>query len=184
MDFKFHDETVPPPRSAFVNTLAWIFIIFAGFATVTGLLQNIMIWTVFPKEQMSLAMQQAEKAPHFPPVMQFMFSHFDLFFLCFLLVSVTALVAAIGLLKRKNWARLAFIALMSLGVVWNVAGLAVQFSLLEQMPELSGQAVPAEFAAMMRIMQVVSVVMVLAFCALFVWLIRKLLSAPIRAEFD
>lgn len=184
MDFKFHDETVPPPRSAFVNTLAWIFIILAGFATCTGILQNIMIWTVFPREQMSLAMQQAEKAPHFPPVMQFMFSHFDLFFLFFLLVSATALVAAIGLLKRKNWARLAFIALMGLGIAWNVAGLAVQFTMLEQMPELAGQGVPQEFTTMLRIMQVFSVVMVLAFCTLFVWLIRKLRSAPIRAEFD
>ena len=183
MDFRFDNES-PRQRSGFVNTLAWIFIILAGFATCTGILQNIMIWTVFPKEQMSQAMQQAGNAPHVPPVLQFMFSHFDLFFLFFLIVSAASLVCAIGLLKRKNWARLAFIALMGLGIAWNVGGLAVQFTMLEQLPELAGQNMPPEFTTMMRIMKVFSLAMVLAFCALFVWLIRKLLSAPIRAEFD
>jgi len=183
MEFEFKREPAPPQRSTFVSVLAWIFIVLGGFATFIGILQNIMIQTMFPKEQMAQAMEQAENADHMPAFANFMFGHFDLFFLLFLVVSATSLIAAIALLKRKNWARITFIVLMALGILWNVAGLVLQFTMFGQMPEMAGQGTPPEFEKMMLIMKIASAIMVVAFSTLFGWIIKKLTSAPIKAEF-
>lgn len=183
MDFEFQDEPTPPQRSNFINVLAWIFIVLGGFATFMSILQNIMIRTMFPKEQMAQAMQQAEKTEQMPAFANFMFSHFDLFLLFFLVVSATSLIAAIALLKRKNWARIIFIVLMILGILWNVGGLVLQFTMFSSMPEMASKGAPPEFEKMMLIMKIASVVMVIAVSTLFAWIIKKLTSAPIRDEF-
>ncbi len=183
MDFEFQEESTPPQHSNFVNVLAWIFIILGGFATFMSILQNIMIQTMFPKEQMDQAIQQAEKTDQIPAFANYMFNHFDLFFLFFLVVSATSLIAAIALLKRKNWARITFIVLMALGICWNVGGLVLQFTMFGSMPEMASKGAPPEFERMMLIMKIASVIMVVAISSLFGWVIKKLTSAPIKAEF-
>ena len=186
MEFEIVDEPVQPPqRSTFVNVLAWIFIVLGGFATFISILQNIMIHTIFPKEKMSQAMQQAEQIENIPAFFQFMFNHFDLFFLFFLFVSAISFISAIALLKRKNWARIIFIALMSVGIIWNVIGLIIQFTFYSSMPEFTGgHAPPPEFQNMMQIMKVASVIMVLAISTLFGFVIKKLCSKSILKEFS
>lgn len=126
----------PVARSTFVTVLAWIFIALAGFATFISILQNIMIAFVFPMAQMQAAATQ-QGAPWFAA---WMIQHFQLFFLLFLVASASCLAAAIGLLRRKNWARLLFIALMLLGIAWNVAGLVLGAFFLSSFP--FGQAFP------------------------------------------
>lgn len=183
MNFEFQGESTPPERSTFVNVLAWIFIVLGGFTTFISILQNVMIRLLFHKEEMTQALQKAENAKQMPAFAVFMFNHIDQFFLIFLVVSATCLVSAIGLLKRKNWARIIFIVLMALGIVWNLGGLAIQFTVFSSMPEMAGKGVPPEFGYMMIIMKIASVIMVLAFSVLYGWIIKKLTSAPIKAEF-
>lgn len=183
MDFEFQAEPTPPQRSTFVNVLAWIFIVLGGFATFISILQNIMIQTMFPKEEMAHALQQAKNTDQMPAFASFMFGHMDLFFLFFLVVSATSLIAAIALLKRKNWARIIFILLMALGILWNVGGLILQFTMFSSMPEMAHHGAPPEFEKIMLIMKIASVIMVAAISALFGWIIKKLTSASIRAEF-
>jgi len=106
-------------RSTFVSVLAWIFIVIAGFALLISILQNIMITAMFPMEEMQKSLN-APEAQEMPAVARFMFSHFTLFFRAFLVVTLVTFISAIGLLKRKNWARIIFIALMALGIAWNI----------------------------------------------------------------
>ncbi len=183
MNFEFQGEPATIQRSTFVNVLAWIFIVLGGFATFISILQNVMIRVLFHKENVTQALQQAENAKQVPAFAVFMFNHMDQFFLFVLIVSATSFVSAIGLLKRKNWARIVFIVLMALGIVWNLAGLVIQFTVFGSMPEMAGMGMPPEFGIMMIIMKIASVIVVLAFSALFGWIIRKLASAPIKAEF-
>jgi hypothetical protein len=183
MDFEFEGKPTPPQRSTFVNVLAWIFIVLGGFTTFISILQNIMIRVMFRKEEMTQAMKQAENAKQIPAFANFMFNHMDLFFLFFLVVSATSVVSAIALLKRKNWARIVFIVLMSLGIAWNLGGLVMQFTMFNTMPEVAGKGAPPEFEQMMHIMKIASVIMVVALSALFGWVIKKLTSEPIKAEF-
>ena len=169
-------------QSTFVTVLAWIFIALSGLGTFIALLQNIVINTVFPFEQMSSTLTQD---PNTPPMAIFMFEHLRLLFFAFLAVSTATLVVAIGLLRRRNWARLTFVAFLALSIVWNVAGLFLQHAMMGSMPPLP--KAPPEFAqdfqAMASRIFIVGVVMSVGFSVLYGWLIKRLLSPQIRAEF-
>ena len=114
-----------------------------------------------------------------------MFNHFDLFFLAAFLVALAMFVSAIGLLKRKNWARLTFIAMLSLGIVWNLAGIVIQQMFMADMPfdANAPEEFRRQFAVMKTFMTIFSVVFALLFTALFGWIIKKLMTEPIVNEF-
>lgn len=176
-------DRLAPPRSTFVSVVAWVFIVLAGFTTVMSVLQNVMFAMVgfgdFPPPT-------GDDAQQIPPLFRFMLRNMQLVMLSFLLVSVASLVSAIGLLRRKNWARLAFIAILALGIVWNIGGLYVQYAMFGvadgHAPGVSDEF-RADFRRMATIMLVMMTVLSLAFAALFAWIIRKLLSRPVREEF-
>ncbi|WPD24962.1 MAG: hypothetical protein SD837_10425 [Candidatus Electrothrix scaldis] len=174
-----------PEKSTFVSIVAWIFIVLSGFTTFISILQNIMLHTIFPKEEMNQAVQHTEQGEQIPAVVNFIFNHFYLFFMLFLVVSAATFVSSIGLLKRKNWARIVFIVIMSLGIAWNVLGLGLQFTMFNSMPEFAGtQPSPPEFQNMMWIMKIASVIMVVVISSLFGFVIKKLSDKNIRLEFS
>jgi len=178
-----NDVEVPQdrqPQSTFVTVLAWIFIILSAFSTLISALQNLMFFLIFPKFRMDEILQTPELASKIPPIHRFMFSHVQLLMPAMLLIFVLTLVSAIALLKRKNWARIVFIALMSLGIVYSVAMLFLLPGFSEQMPHGPGSQ---EFGVAFSIMRVFVTAFSLGLAALFGWIMWKLLSRPIRAEF-
>lgn len=173
-------------RSTFVTVVAWIFIALSGFGALVGILQNIMLQTVLRSEEFGQAMQAAPLQPGLPPFATFMFEHFQWFFLAALLANVVMLVVSIGLLKRRNWARLCFIGLMILSMLWQLVGLAIQASVFsfvhDQFTAAQAQGAP-DMTLFFVVMAVVCVVFALAFGALFGWIAWKLASKPIALEF-
>ena len=180
------DSNIAVGRSAFVTGLAWTFIALAGFATFISVMQNVMFTLMFPAEEMRAIARDSRNGPPMPGAVRFMFENFRYFLAAFLVLSAGTLISAIGLLKRKNWARLAFIAIMAIGVVWNLAGLAMPFVMTPLIPEMPGQ-VPPDFKDNFRLMQNImigfAVVMGLAFAGLFAWIIKRLVSDDIKREF-
>ncbi len=179
----------PQPKAnqtSFVTALAWVFICLAGFATLISVLQNVMISTMFPLNKVQEAMSQAQAKEHMPPFFLFMFSHVRLCFAAFLVVSATTLVAAVALLKRKNWARIVFICLMGGGIIWNVAGVVLQQFMLSSLPQFPAGA-PAEFGErfqlMFTFMRIFTFVMAAGMSVLFGWIIKRLVSPAVRKEF-
>ena len=75
---------VQAARSSFVTALAWVFIGLSGFATLIAIAQNVMINTIFPVDQMEVAMHSAKTQQDIPPIVEFMSSHFRFFFGAFL----------------------------------------------------------------------------------------------------
>lgn len=173
------EEQGPAQRSTFVTVLAWLIIVFAGFATLVGLMQNIIIHTIMPFDRLPMDGPGMDRMPGF---FRFLFSNVHLFFLSFLALSAVSLVSAIGLLKRKNWSRLVFIGLFCLGILWNIAGVVLQQVMMSSMPSPSGA--PPEFESVATAMLIFGVLFAGALSALFGWLIFKLLSRRIRAEFS
>ena len=192
-----------PQRSTFVTVLGWIFAILSGFGTFLGVLYNIVFRVVFlgPEfsEQMSEAIRQLP--PNAPPMMAFMAGHFAQIMSVMLVVAVFVLISSIGLLRRWNWARWCFIVIMALGIVGSLAGMVLQFywlpfmqaQMAAQIAEVKASAPPGaldgmpDMAAYMSSAAtagiVINVVFTLGFCVLYGWIIKKLLSAPIVAEF-
>lgn len=172
-----------PQRSILVSVVAWLMIVGGGMSLLVSTLQNFLFMTVFPPDALA---QLAQDGPTpLPPFAQFLFSHFLWFLRGFWLLALLTLVAGIGLLRRKDWARVVVIVLLGLGVVWNLGGLWIQQSMMSTM--LPPADSPAEFSEMFNriasTIRVAAFVFALAFSGLFVWLITRLMSAPVKAEF-
>jgi hypothetical protein len=108
-------------RSMLVTEVAWVFVILGGFAACVCLMQIIMIAVVFPRGVMPQIVSQGDALVR--EFARLIFNHIQLIFLLLLLIFATTFAAAIGLLKRENWARVVFIGLMGLGIAWNVASI-------------------------------------------------------------
>ena len=79
-----------------------------------------------------------------------------------------------------------FIFIMALGILWNLASLAMPFlmdSMMAEIPAPPQSDFHDNFKLMWNIMIVFTVVMCLAFAGLFAWVIKRLTSAEIRNEF-
>lgn len=174
-------------RSTFVTVVAWIFIALSGFGALFGILQNILVSTVLRSGEFGQLLQTAPSEPGFPPVALFVFEHMQWIFLGALLANLVTLVVSIGLLKRLSWARLGFVALMVLTVLWQVVGLGIQASIFSsihaQFSATSQHGMP-EMGFFFVVIGVVSVLFALVFGALFGWIAWKLMSKPIAAEFQ
>ena len=181
----------PAEHSDFITLLAWVFIGLSGLATLMGMAQYMMINFMMSIGQMQDAMNAAKARGDFPPAAEFMLGHIRQFIGAYFVLSLITLVASIGLLKRWNWARLVFICLMALGIVWNFAGLVLQrvmmSTMLSSIPMLPPNMPPdfrAQLESMMSGMQIVGAIFALGFCVLFGWIIKRLMSAEVRREFE
>jgi hypothetical protein len=171
-------------RSTFVTALAWVLIAVSGFGAFISLMQAVMLIFIFPSEHFWNA-----PAPHgvqnIPPLVQFLSSNVQYFFLAFWLLTALTLVSSIGLLRRKNWARLTVVGIFGLGVVWNLGGIWLQWRMFSP-TELPAKA-PADFTremeTMMTVMRVATTIFAVAVAVLLAWLIRRLVSPRIRREF-
>ena len=183
------DNLVPNQiaKSTFVTALAWVFIGLAGFATFISVLQNVMITLMFPAEAMQAAANQAGSDEHMPWFAAFMFQNIRLFFFGFLLLSSTTVAAAIGLLRRKNWARIMFIGLMVFGILQSIGGVVFSIVFFTAMPTFPSTAPPDfanQFELISKLMIGVNIVMAIGFSVLFGWIVKRLLSPAIRREFS
>lgn len=183
------DAPTQPQRSSFVTVVAWIFIILTGFATCISLLQNVMITLFFHVDDMRQTLEASAHDPHAPPFANFMFSHIRMLMGIMLLVTSTLFVVSIGLLKRRNWARLLFICFLALGIVWNIGGLYFQMEFVSSMNSIAlPPNAPPDFAIGFRFMSqailVFSLVLQIALSVVFAWIIKKLVSPEIRTEFQ
>lgn len=181
----------PAERSDFVTLLAWVFIGLSGLATLMATFEYMMVNFVMSMGQMQDAMNDAKARGDFPPGAEFMLDHVRQLMAAFFLLSLVTLVASVGLLKRWNWARLLFICLMALGIAWNLAGLFLQrlmmSTVLSSMPMMQPNMPPdfrAQLESMMTGMQVMGAIFALGFSVLFGWIIKRLMSAEIRREFE
>jgi len=182
------EATLPPPvtapRSTFVTILAWIFIVISALSTCIALMQAAMFIFLIPHDAFSSPQAQAQMRQG-PPILSFMVRHAIIIFPLFWSGAVAMLVSAIGLLRRWNWARWLFIALLAFGILWNLGSVIVQHLLIGSapLPVAPDNAALQGMRVMMIVIQVVSAIMAVAISVLFGWIIRRLLSAPIAAEF-
>lgn len=157
-------------RSTFVSLVAWVFIVLAGLMTLIGAIQNLMLHWLWP----GLAIA----TPDALPMLGWATGHLGLVLGGFLALALGQLIAAIGLLRRRDWARRLFIALLGLGIVWNLAGLALMIA-------VTATAEPAGSGTTALSWTVVGVNLALGLgiIVLLGWLIRRLRSPRIRMEF-
>jgi len=172
----------PPARSGLVTAIAWILIAFAGFGILIASLQLMMMSVFLGRENTPML---PAGGPPLPPAAEFMFRNGHWLFVGFFLLSVLGFGSGIGLLRRQNWARLAVIGLLAVGIVWNLGGAGASFFLFRDfMPTEAPPEFSEKFEGMFTTMMVVNLAIAVAFATFFAWLIRRLASPAIRREFQ
>ncbi len=167
-------------RSLFVTITAWFFIFVAAFATVSAVVQNAAAGSVLA----------ALPAPQgLPLVTRLLMGYLPWVMGAGLVLSLATLAAAIGLLLRLDWARRAFIGLLVVAIVANLAGLWLQQEVVQSLVSstLSRAPLPPQtvdvFGGFVTASRVMGALVTLGACALLGWIIRRLMSPSIRQEF-
>jgi hypothetical protein len=166
-------------RSVFVNVLAWFGIATGACGTPIALIQAFMMGTLAPQLQAAL---ESEQLAQLPSPLRLVLANFELLFQVFLIGSVATLVLSIGLLKRRDWGRLGVIALLGVAIAQQLVLFWIQLSLGGSFQAPGGQPMP-ELQAAVLLMQVVGGALTVAQVGVCAWLIWKLQTPQVRAEF-
>jgi hypothetical protein len=171
------------PRSNFVTVTGWIFAILAGGVSAISLLQNVMFHTLFRTDPAFDALaSNKEELDQFQWMMKAMPWLMGLVFVA----SITTLTAAIGLIRRIEWARRIFLAMLALMILWQIGGLVHALWFMGKM-DAHLDAAPADIGRAFRTMQALMVGATIVFgvlvSSLLAWLAWRLTRPEIRAEF-
>ena len=168
----------PAPQSSFVTALAWTSIIVSAFGTFSSFVQLVLAKVLFTDE----IVQQLTAIAADDPVAQAMAEWIPrlpmLSFLGFVAM-VISLVASIGLLKRIEWARKVFIALLVFGIASNIG----VFFLQERMMALVTVGGDASVDGLLRTTRMLTGVLTVMLSVLLGWLAKRLMAPAIVAEF-
>jgi len=149
-------RTTAPP-SQLVTAIAWISIIGSALGTF-GTAVYLVLFTLAPGDVFREAAGYAADT-HLPANVRFAMDHLQLFLVITLTGSAVMLITSIGLLRRQEWARTAFVWLLGFAIVSGLAGIIPEFRL----------AGVASFVAMAGISGAI------------IW---KLCTARVREEFE
>lgn len=167
-----------------VTLLAWVTIIPAAFGVLVSLMQNILFAAFMSPDQLEQLF--AMLPPGMESLPRVSYDMLRVVLLAFLALSILFLATGIGLLKRRNWARVVFVASVALGTLYGL----VSYFLLDSAADLSMLIPPAgpdgsrvDVAPIMAMMRAATTVLTVVITALNVWLVWWLLSPAIRREF-
>lgn len=191
-------STLPPPlpgsvrkspAASFVDVLGKISILLG----VLGMVYAIGQWAVLmvlPDDFLARAFATASaELPPLPSMLRWLLDHLDAMAWLTLVSSVLFLVVSWGVLKRNDAARLGFIAIMVLGTLMNFASIVLLMQLLDWVNQIGtslqveGQGMPGQMQASNAVSMGMGVISALAFAALHGWIIYKLCTPAVRAEF-
>jgi hypothetical protein len=167
-------------RSLFVTCTAWFFIVVAGLSCISAVVQQAAAGSL---------LAGLKSMPSLPLLTKVWMSYAPWVMGAGLALSMATMAAAIGLLLRLDWARRAFIGLLAVAIVANLAGLWLQHELAQSFVSatLNTAALPAKaqgiFGGLVTASRVMAAVVSLGACALLGWIIRRLMSPMVRQEF-
>ncbi len=170
-------------KSKFVTYLAWMFIISAGLGTFIAIIQNIMVFVFFPGNEVSRLLSASEAAEYIPAILPFIISHIRLFLLVYLLAAGITFIASIGLLMRKNWARIFFVSIMSLAIIWNLLEMFFYGALIPKIPVFPDEIGLPNFQTIFSGMRIFAAAIAIGLIILYAWIIKKLVSKNVKQEF-
>ncbi len=193
-------ETAPPlpppvpgasrPSTSFVTVLAWISIAMALLGLVYSLVQIASGLLLPPDFYLRMSNPYGGEPPPLPPLMHWLYTNTLLLGVITLALSAVFLWVSWAVLKRREWGRKGFIALLLIGTLWQFASLWAVPQLIEGSLAMQagafppGQAMPEELKVFMTGVMVIAGAVALLFAALHLWIVYKLCTPAIRAEFD
>lgn len=160
-------------KSIFITVLSWILIVFTGFGVFISIMQNIMVNLMFEEHNMQSSTNDFSS---------FMFANMNIIILLTGLLILFSFISALGLLKRKEWARKSYIGLFSFGILYFLSTMIFQWFFTNNIFG-NFHSPKTEFDTMFIIIQIFTIFFTIGMCVLFAWLINRLVSYRIKEEF-
>jgi len=171
-------DTAHSPKSNFVTRLAWTSIVVSALGTFSSLVQWLLANVLFTDEVVQQLTVVAPDDPLVKAMVEWIPRLPMLSFLSFVGMAIS-LVASIGLLRRLEWARKLFIALLVLGIASNVG----VFFLQEHMTAMVAGSGDATVDALLRTTRIMMGGLLVVLSVLLGWLAKRLMAPEIVAEF-
>lgn len=169
-----------PRPSTFVTVIAWLALLFSGMAAATGLLQSVIVAFLMPAAPIG-----ASDSDGLPPFVGFVFSNFLGFVVVLTAIWAATFAFAFGLLRRKEWGRKGFVAILT---CWSATTAVIAVLQQTLMSDMFGGArsaeAPAEADAIIFVIRIAAALFAVVFAGAFGWLAWRLNSPMIRAEFS
>ena len=174
-------------RSTLVTVVAWVFLILSALATL-GALMNVLILAVTPAATVdaivSRVTQDTAVTHLLPAPYQFMMHHARLVALIKLVWWAAVLIASVGILQRREWARRTFVATLGIEIIVVILAFVMSQSMLmgiasQRASQSRTGQVPPGMGTGMALGGLLGVGIV----AILLWLLLTFRSARVRNEF-
>lgn len=175
-----------PRPNAFINVVAWLFIVLAGIGILTGVLQNLAVHFWPPLVEVLEQTRQSDTvlAPE-GDVWSLVMSNLRWVLAFNLLLAIVVFAAGVGLLRRRNWARLVFVFLLSLVILLTLGNVLFALQAViggEAAAAATDPYAPAIYAYSAPSLMA-SALFSLLLCLLLGWMVWQLCRAKVTAEF-
>jgi hypothetical protein len=164
------------PQSTFVTVLAWLIIVLNAFAALVGVMQNVMVNFLMPTMIINSPIARSEVHS---------FTLFRVFALSLLVFVVFMTYCGYAFLKRRNWPRRVLVVVCGLVIAWGAVSLLL-FALgvgPGSFPTSGPTGVPPDMRHVFRAMIIMTSIITVGMCILLGWIITRLRSPDVVAEF-
>ncbi|MGM0442227.1 MAG: hypothetical protein ACQEQC_07395 [Elusimicrobiota bacterium] len=167
----------------FINRIAWLFLVLSSFSALGGILKIITINFASPFNEMQRIWQAPSILGQLPEFSRFFINNMQVIMIIFLLSSVLMVISSIGVLRRKNWARVIFIILLVIVIIQSIGGLLLQSYLLTKMPFSSYGIHLPNFKSVVTTIRAVSIFFGVIVTVFLGNIIRRFMSTEIKSKF-
>ena len=175
------------PKSTFVTVVAWIFVVLSALSLL-GSLASVLILTVTPAATLNATVnrlaQDTTVINLLPAPYRFMMHHVYLVAVLKLIWWAAVLIASVGVLRRREWGRRAFVVVLGVQILQMIVGFlmgqSIGMSLARQLASRSPSGrVPPGMGTGLALGGLLGVAVI----AILVWLFLSFRSARVREEF-
>jgi type IV secretory pathway VirB2 component (pilin) len=180
----------PASRSEFIDLTAWGFLGLGVFAALLGAGQLIYLVALIPIGQITQVTHEMAQTLAWPGWARTLVKYLPQWLVALTVLSLFTVWASLGLLKRREWARMTFVVMMWAGVAANLVGAVLPFYVdLSPAPMIA--TLPPEWRDLFGAMLTSSAgafawtaaLSALVFAGLFAWTAIILQSKKVRQEF-
>jgi len=182
----------PLPRAGWINVVAWITLVLCGIGVLMiGL--EVLAYQAFSHTPAFETMRQHLMAkPESAALMATVSRWLPGILVLSLLWSTVAIVASIGLLKRREWGRRLFVGLLVFGVLWQGVAIPMQWWLTDALRAIvlafadlskESEQLRLQLDASLSSSHASGLFFGLVFAGLYGWLAWMLRTPRVRAEF-
>ncbi len=178
----------PRPGGGFVTVIGWIAFALGLLGALYGLTQ-VIGGLFMPKDFYLHMMNPGGQAPALPPLMEWFYTHTLLVGSVELVLSALFAWVAWHVLKRRDWARIALVGFLLLGMAWQFGSMWLMPQMVEGIMSAQsamlppGQHMPGEMREIMRVAMMMGSAVGLLIAALLGWVAWKFCTRKVREEF-